>query len=163
MTPRIQSLLKHILEKQHAALRHDANWTLAQKFSRDNTPPEQRAVAALCAVLAAEVPAFLPGERIAFIRTVKQLPDLYTPSEMETLRMHAYYHERGCIFNITPDYATTICSGLDTRRAELESRLARARNEQDQSATEFLTCAIHCVDAVLDLSDRYRAAAQAQG
>lgn len=163
MTPRIQSLLTHILEKQHATLRRDAAWTLAERFSREGVSPERRAAEGLCAMLAAEQPAFLPGERIAFLRTVKQIPDLYAPVEMEALRSTAFYAEKGCVFNISPDYATTIRAGLDARRAEIAARLLQAEEERDDAAVEFLSCARQTVDAVLDLAERYRAAAHAQG
>ena len=163
MTPRIKALLKHILEKQHAALRHDVAWTLSERFSREGVSPERRAAEGLRAMLAAEQPAFLPGERIAFLRTVKQIPDLFTPAEMEALRGTAFYAEKGCVFNISPDYATTIREGLDARRAEIEARLRRADAERDDAAVAFLTAALSGVDAVLELAERYRAAAHAQG
>ncbi|HRR34941.1 MAG TPA: pyruvate formate lyase family protein [Kiritimatiellia bacterium] len=163
MTPRIQALRDFILAKRHAALRRDVDWQLAERFSRESTAPERRAAEGLRAMLAAEQPAFLPGERIAFLRTVKQIPDLYTPAEMEALRRGAYYHEKGCVFNISPDYATTIRGGLDARRAEIASRLQRAEAERDDAAIAFLTAALSGVEAVLDLAERYRAAAQAQG
>ena len=114
-------------------------------------------------MLAAEQPAFLPGERIAFIRTVKQIPDLYTPAEMEALRSEAFYAEKGYVFNISPDYATTIREGLDARRAEITARLQRAKDEGVDAGLAFLEAALSGVDAVLDLAERYRAAAQEQG
>ena len=49
----------------------------------------RRAADGLCAMLEAERPAFLPEETLCFTRTVKQLPDLYTTEEMETLRKSA--------------------------------------------------------------------------
>jgi len=163
MTERIARLLEYVLDKRHAALRRDVAWTLAERYSRDGVPFERRAAEGLCAMLAEEQPAFLPEESLAFIRTVKQIPELYTADEMASLRQSAYYHEKGCVFNISPDYATTIRVGLDARRAELVARLARAGAEQDAAAVEFATCALQCVDAVLDLADRYRAEAERQG
>ena len=163
MTPRIQALLEHILEKRHAALRRDVTWTLAERFCQEGVAPERRAAEGLRAMLAAEQPAFLPGERIAFIRTVKQIPDLYTPAEMEALRSEAFYAEKGYVFNISPDYATTIREGLDARRAEITARLQRAKDEGDDAGVAFLEAALSGVDAVLDLAERYRAAAQEQG
>lgn len=163
MTDRLADMLSFILAKRHAALRRDLPWALAEVFARDNVSSEKRAAAGLCALLAAEQPVFLPDETIAFTRTVKQLPDLYTRAEMETLRTSSYYHEKGCVFNISPDYATTIRVGLDARRAELTARLARAAAEKDETAHEFLSCAIQSLDAVLDLADRYRQSAERQG
>ena len=163
MTARIQDMLAYVLAKRHTALRRDVAWTLAETFCREGVPAEKRAADGLCAMLAAEAPAFLPGETIAFIRTVKQLPDLHTKAEMEALRKSAYYHEKGCVFNISPDYGSTIAVGFDARRAELDARLTRARSEKDAPAQAFLACAIQTVDAVLDLADRYRQEAERQG
>lgn len=163
MTDRLLDMLAYVLAKRHAALRRDVAWTLAEEFRRGGVSPEKRAAQGVCALLAAERPAFLPGETIAFIRTVKQLPDLYTPDEMATLRKSAYYHEKGCVFNISPDYGSTIAVGLDARRAELDARLAQAAANKDEAAQEFLACALQTVDAVLDLADRYRQEAERQG
>jgi len=160
MTERIQRMLACILDKRHFALRRDVTWTLAEDFCRNNVSPEKRAAEGLCAMLAAEKPVFLPEETIAFTRTVKQIPDLYTKTEMETLRKSAYYHEKGCVFNISPDYASTIKVGLDTRRSEIEQQLAKAISKKDSTAQEFLSCALMSVDAVLDLADRYRLEAE---
>ena len=156
-------MLAYVLAKRHTALRRDVAWTLADTFCRDGVSPEKRASGGLCAMLAAEQPAFLPAETIAFIRTVKQIPDLYTKAEMEALRKSAYYHEKGCVFNISPDYGTTLRVGLDARHRELEKRLAQAVAEHDTAAQEFLSCAIQAVNAVLDLADRYRLEAERHG
>jgi formate C-acetyltransferase len=163
MTERLRDMLAFVLAKRHTALRRDRVWTLAEAFARDSVPSEKRAADGLRAMLAAERPAFLPEETIAFLRTVRQIPDLHTPAEMAVLRASAYYHEKGCVFNISPDYASTIQVGLDARRAELSARLERAVSEKDEAAAEFLSCATQSVDAVLDLADRYRAEAGRQG
>jgi formate C-acetyltransferase len=163
MTDRILDLLAYVLAKRHASLRRDRVWTLAENFARDNTSSEKRASVGLCAMLDAEQPVFLPEETIAFTRTVKQIPGLYTQAEMDALRSSAYYHEKGCVFNLSPDYATTIQVGLDARRVELAARLERAVLEKDETAHEFLGCAIQALDAVLGLADRYQAEAEQQG
>lgn len=163
MTDRLLNMVAYVLAKRHAAQRRDKVWALAETFARDNTSSEKRAADGLCAMLDAEQPVFLPEETIAFTRTVKQIPDLYTQAEMEALRSSAYYHEKGCVFNISPDYASTIQVGLDARRFELADRLARAISEKDEAAVEFLSCAIQALDAVLSLADRYRAEAERQG
>mgnify|MGYP000992207446 CR=1 FL=1 len=163
MTERIQRLLATVLDKRHVFLRRDVAWDLADRFARENISSEKRAAEGLCAMLAAERPAFLPEERLAFTRTVKQLPDLYTKAEMEALRREAYYHEKGCVFNISPDYGATIAAGLDARLAELKARFERAVAEQDEAAQEFLACAIRSAEAVLDLAERYRQEAEKLG
>jgi formate C-acetyltransferase len=94
MTERIRNLLEYTLAKRHAASRRDVTWTLAGRFCRERLSQERRAAEGLCAVLAAEQPIFLPGERIAFTRTVRHLPELHTREEEAALRETAYYHPR---------------------------------------------------------------------
>jgi pyruvate-formate lyase len=163
MTDRIKKLRDYILAKKHVSLRHDVIWTLAKSFQREGLSQECRAAEGLCAVLNAEQPVFLPDETICFTRTIKEIPDLYTEEEMETLRTSAYYHEKGTVFNISPDYASTIRTGLDERRSEIETRLTRAISEDDKSAVDFLSSALKAIDAVLDLAERYRIEAQQKG
>jgi len=155
MTERIQRLLDHVLDGSHHTLRRDVEWAIPFH----TLAPSARAAAGLCAVLAAERPAFLPGERIAFLRTVRNLPQLYTAEEMAERRKSAFYAEKGCVFNITPDYAPTLASGLAARRAEILARLPSA----DDRARAFLSDALRGIDAVLDLADRYRHAAEQAG
>ena len=64
MTERIQKLLAFLREQRHHAFRRDVTWTLAGQFADARTTPVERASSALCAVLAAERPALLPGERL---------------------------------------------------------------------------------------------------
>ena len=163
MTERIQRMLAYVMAKRHAALRHDREWTLAETFAREHVSAENRAANGLRAMLEAEQPVFIPDETLVFTRTIKQIPDLYTKEEMETLRKSAYYHEKGCVFNISPDYASTIRVGLDARGSELATRRIRAIAQGDVQAVEFLTCAIRSVDALIDLADRYRTEAEHQG
>jgi formate C-acetyltransferase len=163
MTERIQRMLAYVLAKRHAEFRRDQKWTLAEEFADTHLAQELRAANGLRAMLAAEEPVFLPDETIVFTRTVKQIPDLYTEKEMKELRKSAYYHEKGCVFNICPNYADTIRAGLDARSSELAARRVRAIAQNDTAATEFLTSAIRATDAVLDLADRYRAAAERAG
>ena len=131
MTERIQRLLSHVLDGRHHTLRRDVEWAIPFH----TLAPSARAAKGLCAVMAAERPAFLPGERIAFLRTVRNLPQLYTAEEMAERRTSAFYAEKGCVFNITPDYAPTLASGLDARRAEILARLPSA----DDRARAFLS------------------------
>ena len=159
MTPRISELKNLLLEKQHHSLRHHVNWDLAERFASQNATRSTRCAAGLEAVLSAETPAFLPGERIAFIRTVENLPDLYMEAEMKRMREQNAFCELGREFNFTPDYASVISIGLD----ELRQRLLDAMNGADEEGREFLACGVRTVDAVLELSDRYCKAAEERG
>lgn len=163
MTPHIQKLLDYINAHNHHALRHDADWHLEDDFSARKLSPTKRSAEALKAMLAAETPAFILDERIAFTRTVKQIPEQFTEDEWKDMRSKAYLHEKGFVFNISPDYATTIKAGLRARRQIAVDRLAVAREQHDDMGVEFLEAAISGIDAVIDLAKRYREAAEKEG
>ena len=84
MTDRIKSLLERTFDKEQARFRRDVDWKpLLEKFIAEKIDDETRARMGLEAMLAAEEPAFMEGETIHFLRTVKQIPDLHSEEEME--------------------------------------------------------------------------------
>ena len=92
MTERIKSLLDRTFDKEQKKFRRDVDWKpLLKKFVDEKIDDETRARMGLEAMLAAEQPAFMEGETIHFLRTVKQIPDLHTDEEMAqiaTLNQH---------------------------------------------------------------------------
>ncbi len=167
MTPRIKALLDFTFDRRQDALRHDADWSrLLSRFVAEGTGDMARASAGLREMLRAEgeSPAFLDGERIAFTRTVRQIPELHTESEMEARRAAGTaFGEKGVVFNITADFAPTIRDGLGARLEELGARLVKARAEGDREGVEFCENAMLSAEAVLELVEKYRAAAEKRG
>lgn len=160
MTPRIKSLLDRTFDKEQRKFRRDVDWKpLLDRFVAENVDDESRARIGLEEMLRAETPAFMEGEKIHFLRTVKQIPDLHTTAEMEARKAAGTaFGEKGVVFNLTADFGPTIRDGLDRRLEEIEARLARAQAEKDSEGISFLSNAALSVKAVLDLVDRYRAA-----
>ena len=79
MTDRIRSLLTRTFDKEQKKFRRDVDWKpLLDGFVRDGTDDSTRARVGLVEMLKAEQPAFMDGETIAFLRTVKQIPDLHS-------------------------------------------------------------------------------------
>ena len=165
MTERIASLLARTFDKEQAKFRRDVDWKpLLARFVAEKTDDETRARMGLEAMLAAETPAFMDGERLHFLRTVRQIPDLHAEDEMAARRASGTaFGEKGVVFNLTADFAPTIRDGLDARLAEMAARLARARAENDAEGISFLGNAILSVKAVLGLADRYAAEERARG
>ena len=165
MTERIESLRARTFEQEHAKFRRDVDWKpLLARFVAEKTDDETRARMGLEAMLAAETPAFMEGERLHFLRTVRQIPDLHAEDEMAARRASGTaFGEKGVVFNLTADFAPTIRDGLDARLAEMAARLARARAENDAEGISFLGNAILSVKAVLGLVDRYAAEERARG
>ena len=164
MTSRIKSLLERTFDKEQAKFRRDVDWKpLLERFVAEGTSDMARARIGLEEMLKAETPAFMDGERLAFLRTVKQIPDLHTDEEMAARRAAGTaFGEKGVIFNLTADFAPTIRDGLDARLLEIDARLARCRAEGDAEGIEFLENAMLSVKAVLDLAERYDAAGAAR-
>ena len=165
MTDRIKSLLTRTFDKEQKKFRRDVDWKpLLDGFVRDGVDDSTRARIGLVEMLKAEQPAFLDGETIAFLRTVKQIPDLHSDAEMAANRAKGIaYGEKGVVFNLTADFAPTIRDGLDARIAEIDARLARCKAEGDAEGELFLSNAKLSAQAVLDLAARYRAAAEEKG
>ena len=164
MTERIKSLLERTFDKEQAKFRRDVDWKpLLERFVAEGTSDMARARIGLEEMLKAETPAFMDGERLAFLRTVKQIPDLHTDEEMAARRAAGTaFGEKGVVFNLTADFAPTIRDGLDARLLEIDARVARCRAEGDAEGIEFLENAMLSVKAVIDLAERYDAAGAAR-
>ena len=165
MTERIKSLLERTFDKGQRKFRRDVDWKpLLNRFIDEGVGDMERARIGLQEMLNAETPAFMDGERIAFLRTVKQIPDLHSDKEMDYRRAQGIaFGEKGVVFNITADFESAIRDGLGTRLDEMRARLIRCREESDAEGLEFLENAILSVEAVLGLVERYRAEAERRG
>ena len=165
MTERIKRLLERTFAKEQEQFRRDVDWSsLLARFAEEPVGDEARARIGLEEMLKAETPQFMEGETISFMRTVRQIPELHTSGEMDARRAAGVaFGEKGVVFNLSADFASTIRDGLDVRIAEMEERLAVCRAENDVKGVDFLENAILSAKAVLDLSERYRLAAEQKG
>ena len=164
MTERIKSLLERTFNKEQKKFRRDVDWKpLLERFVAEGTSDIARARIGLEEMLKAETPAFMDGESLSFLRTVKRIPDLHTEAEMAARRAAGTaFGEKGVIFNLTADFAPTIRDGLAARLCEMEARLAKCRGECDAEGMVFLENAMLSVKAVIDLAERYDAAGAAR-
>lgn len=142
-----QGLLEYIVDKKHHQYRRDYPQyaDIAAEYSKLQLSPKERMTRRFELVARLETPVLLPGERICFLRTVKKLPDCFTQSEWEEIKKNHFIHELGYMSNLSPDYERAIRVGL----LELQT-----------SADEY---GKRVIDAILDLSDRYRREAEKQG
>ena len=152
-------------DKEQRIFRRDVDWkALLDRFTREGVGDMERARIGLEEMLKAERPEFMDGERIAFLRTVKQIPDLHSDDEMDARRAQGVaFGEKGVVFNITADFGSAIRDGLGARLDEMRERLIRCREEADAEGVDFLENAILSVEAVLGLVERYRAEAEKRG
>ncbi len=166
MNSRIATLRQYIVNKEHQSVRQEVDWSFlynTEEAKKESRLQRAKKVFKKILQFEAEHPHFLPNEKIVLTRCCKNLPERYTEEEMKELRKNAYFHEKGLVFNISPDYTSTIEVGLDQRRKEVELRKQQAIQEKDEAGIEFLDAVLSDIDAVLYLADSYRAEAEKQG
>ena len=149
MSPRIETMLNRVLNKAHHQYRQDITW---DNDFRSDLSHIERVVLRLKTMLHHEQPVLFDDERIVFMRTVKTLPPLLSDAEWDELRQNPL-HELGYVSNICPDYASVIKTGLSAIKDE-----ASKAND-----SRFYRSVAECVDAVMDLCERYAKAADERG
>ncbi len=145
MTEIFNNLYNYIVNKKHHQYRHRVDWNLAEEYSAKGLSPIQRMSDRFRRVCEEEKAVILEGEQIVFLRTVSNLPDIFTEAEWAKIKENHYIHELGYMSNLSPNYYDTISTGL------LEKR---------ESADEYGKAAI---DNIIMLSDKYLEQAKKQG
>lgn len=163
MTPHIESLKKYLLEKKHAVYRHEVAWDAVLPPWNENRNTQAAVILKHVLEEEAKNPVLLPNERIVLTRTCANLPERYPDDVMKKFREEAYFHEKGVVFNLSPNFEDTISVGLDAKRAEAVARRERAVKERDAEGVSFLDAVISGIDAIYHLVDAYAAEAQKQG
>lgn len=140
-----RELYDFIVGGRHHAYRHAVDWNLADGYAARGLAPAARMADRFERLCAEERPVLLAGERICFLRTVSNLPEIFTADEWKELRARHYIHELGFLSNLSPDYYGVISAGLVEKR--------RTADEYGRRA----------IDSLIGLSDRYREEAERQG
>lgn len=137
---------EYVLQKKHRAFRKEVTEDFAAEFSAGKLPLAERIVRRFERLAAAEEPHILPGEQIVFLRTTGKAGDVMTKEEWEEYRANSgEIHELGYTSNLCGNYAALLCEGLNAVRERADEY---ARRE---------------IDAILSLTDRYRAEAERIG
>lgn len=159
MTDRIQTMRDFFIIKkgQREYLQKQAEpYVLAEEFARQGTDDMERATQRLCWVLEHERPVVFENEKIAFVRTVPVIPELFTQEEMEKLRLEHRLHEKGDVCNICVDYTKLLSCGFDKKKEELTRLSADFLAAGEPEKAKMAQCQIRILNAVQELADRYR-------
>ncbi|MBQ7247672.1 MAG: pyruvate formate-lyase [Lachnospiraceae bacterium] len=140
-------LKDYIVNKKHHAFRRDCTGytDLAERFAKEQLPAKERMTRRFELAASLEEPVLLPEEQICFMRTVKKLPDCFTQDEWDEIKKHHFIHELGYMSNLSPNYERVIAGGLLAER---------------EKADEY---GVRIIDAMLDLTERYRRKAMEEG
>lgn len=158
MTEYIKRLRDDVRAGRHHIFRRNIDFRVVE--GRTDWNYTRRVCECFCAVMRAEEPVVNENSRILFMRTVKNLPAVLTDEEWKAIRGEHFVHESGRVCNICPDYGETIRNGLLLKKRLAEEKL---KEEITPEQAEFYRCAIHSIDAVLDLTQRYREEALRKG
>lgn len=163
MDKRLESLYTYVLGKAHHQFRQDGALKLAEEFASKQLSPTQRVVERLSRILSLEKPIVFDFERIAFWRTVCNIPDIFTQAEWQNIKERHFIHELGNVSNICPNYADVITVGLLEKKREAEEYLLQLVDADATEQKELYQAIIQSIDAVLDLVDRYQLEAERIG
>ena len=141
------SLKDYILERKHHEFRqnHPEFDNIAEEFKKEDLSDKERMTRRFELLAGAEIPHILPDEKICFMRTVTKIPDIFTEEEWAEIKKEHYVHELGYLSNLSPNYEDVIKTGL----------LAKY-----ETADEY---GKRIINAIFDLSDRYKAEAEKEG
>ena len=133
----------YVFERKHREYRRDINVNMAEEFKKRGFDTKERTTRVFEWVMKEEIPVILENEKICFLRTIKKIPECYTPEEYKEITGQYDYYSYPS--NYCPNYAKAIEKGL---------------LELKKGADEY---AKRMIDAVIDLSDRYKAEAERIG
>ena len=140
-----QKLFDFIVNKEHHQYRHTVDWHLAEEYAARGLSPIERMADRFERLCREERPVILEGEQIVFLRTVANLPAIFTEEEWAAINQKHYIHELGFMSNLSPNYYGTIAAGLLEKRKTADPYGQRA------------------IDNILLLSDKYLEEAKRQG
>ena len=140
-----RELKEYIIGKKHRKLRREINVNLAEEFHAAGYTPAERMTRRFELMCREEKPVVFECERIAFLRTVSNLPEIFTNDEWAEIKKNHYIHELGFISNVCPDYGKILKVGLSGLKDGADAYTAR------------------CVDALLSLVKRYAKEAEKVG
>lgn len=142
-----RDLYNYIINKEHHKFRRDfpEYENLAEQYAKLGLSPKERMTRRFELLTSLETPVLLEGEKICFLRTVKSIPDCFTKEEWDEIKGKHFIHEMGYMSNLSPDYERVIRLGL---------------LEVHKSADEY---GKRMIDAIIQLSDRYREEAVKEG
>ena len=140
-----KKLYDFVLNKHHHKYRKSVDWTLADIYAQKNLSPLERMADRFEKLCEEEKAVILEGEQIVFLRTVSNLPAIFTESEWAEIKAKHYIHELGFMSNLSPNYYDTISVGLYEKRKTADEYGKRA------------------IDNIIKLSDKYLVEARKQG
>lgn len=159
MTDRIKDMRTFFVsEKGQKGKRKEPlpKYEMAETFKKQGLKDYERAAQRLIFLLKEEEPVIFPGEKIVFTRTISSVPSIFTQEEEAALKKEHWIHELGEISNICVDYTRLMGKGFDQVRRELKEKAEEERKGGQEERAHYLELQEEILEALQNLSDRYR-------
>lgn len=166
MTEYIQNLKKFfIVDREHHKFRQPAfdKFEMAEQWSKQNLSDLERSTERLLFMLKSEKPVVLKDEKIAMLRTVPTLPEIFTEEEFKELRKNHFIHEQGKVCNINPLYSNLIDVGFDAKKAEINHQIEKFTRENKQEEIKFLNACLRILEGIEEFALKYQKEAEKVG
>jgi len=129
---------------------------LAEEYNRFNLDDEKRAALRLKWVLENEKPIVFKDEKIAIIRTIPVIPELFTEPEWRDIESKHRIHELGKVCNINPGYSSLIDTGFIGKRNEIIALKEKYSVTGNDKEISYLDNLLQVLDAIESFAERYR-------
>jgi len=147
MNERISKLKEYFMNKEHHIYRKDI---CIDPIVYREGELHRRSAFRLVSMLNAQDVVFIAGERFAFTRTTKDVPDILSTEEKNEIFSKNYIHELGDVSNICPDYNFLIENGIEKAIADIEESI-----KVNSHKKEYLASCKMALEAVIEFADRY--------
>jgi len=163
MTKHIEGLLDFFIYKKchhdYRRKKPEDKYCLARKFKAASMPDIDRVIERFEYVLKEETPVVFLQDKIALIRTLPVLPEIYTEEEICDISKGHHIHEQGKVCNVNPDYMSIIDVGFNEKRKEIK----KACKIYNGSQLYYLEVMLKTLDIIEKFADRYREEAKRIG
>ena len=162
MTSHIESLMDYfIYHKKHHVYRQEKydTFILAEGFSQKKLSDLERSALRLRWMLEHEKPMVLPNENISLIRTVVNIPEVFSQEEFSAIKKKNAIHENGKISNVNPRYSLVLDLGTKQKRIELEKYLDALPACGSDDEKRFYRASLDVLGSIENFADRYKSEA----
>lgn len=163
MTERISHLKDFFFNKGHHGIRRTPKSLgldkVCDRFSKQNMPASERAAQLFETMMDNECPVIFDDELIVATRTITSVPSIFTEQEWEEIKGHYYLHENGLLSNISPDFASILQEGLESRKQHFAARALTA----DEEGKRFTSSVVRSLEALQNLISKYELCAASIG
>ena len=98
-----KNLYNTVINRKHHKYRHKVGWDLAREYSEKGLTPIERMADRFERLCHEEKAVIIDGEQIVFMRTVANLPAIFTDEEWAEINKKHHIHELGFMSNLSPD------------------------------------------------------------